>query len=94
MMIDKIYSVDPVKNLQGAQNVHKNITVKESDTVTLSAEAQQLSELRFAIEAVNNAPDVRTAKIAEVSKKLKDPSYVNDALLNSLADKILDAYGF
>ena len=47
----------------------------------------------MALEAVRNAPDIREDKVTEVKKKFADPSYINNALLELVADRILDDYG-
>ena len=56
------------------------------------AEAEKFAEVHFAMEAVKNASDIRTDKVEEMKAKLKDPSYF-DNIVNSLADKIMEAYG-
>ena len=42
------------------------------------------------METVKAAPDVREDRIAEVKAKLQDPNYINDAVVNSVADRLMD----
>ena len=37
--------------------------------------------------------DVRADRVAAVKEKLKDPNYLNDAVIKSAADKFLSALG-
>ena len=93
MTIDKLNGIEPVKNVRTVHKVQKPEKLELSDTIQVSAEAQKFAEVHFAFEAVKKVPDVREDKIAEVTKKLQDPIYMDKALLNSVADKILDKYG-
>jgi negative regulator of flagellin synthesis FlgM len=66
----------------------------QTDSITLSAEAVEKGELYRANALVESAPDVRLDRIAELKKKINDPSYINDTLVSATADKIMDALGF
>ena len=44
-------------------------------------------------KVANETPDVRADRVAEVKEKLKDPNYLNNAVINSAADKFLSALG-
>ncbi|AGT43326.1 flagellar biosynthesis anti-sigma factor FlgM [Treponema pedis] len=92
-MIEKLHGIDPIKNLQNTQKTQRAEKKESSDSISLSPEAQKLSEIYIAMEAVKAAPDVRQEKIAEIMKKFEDPAYM-DKVLDATADKILDAFGF
>ncbi|MEL3905827.1 MAG: flagellar biosynthesis anti-sigma factor FlgM [Treponema sp.] len=94
MTIDRLNGIDPVKPVQPVRKTHKVEAFDKADAVSVSKEARVLSDANIALEAVRNAPDIREDKVAEVAKKLADPSYINNALLELVADKILDDYGF
>ncbi len=93
MTIERLNGIEPVKNVQAVQHSYKAKSLKKSDSIQVSEDAQALAEIHFALEAVKNAPDIREDKVAEVAKKLEDPSYINDALLDTVADNILTSYG-
>lgn len=93
MTIDRLNGIDPVKLVPPVQRTQKTEPFGKADAVSVSQEARVLSDANIALEAVRNAPDIREDKVAEVKKKFSDPSYINNALLELVADKILDDYG-
>ena len=93
MTIDRLNGIDPIKPVQPSQRTQRTEAVDKTDAVSVSNEARILSDANIALEAVRNAPDIREDKVTEVKKKFADPSYINNALLELVADKILDDYG-
>ncbi|EEV20797.1 flagellar biosynthesis anti-sigma factor FlgM [Treponema vincentii] len=93
MTIDRLNGIDPVKPVQPIQRTQRTEILNKADAVSVSSEARVLSDANIALEAVRNAPDIREDKVAEVKKKFEDPSYINNALLELVADRILDDYG-
>ena len=93
MTIDRLNGIDPVKPVHPIQRAQRTEAVGKTDAVSVSNEARVLSDANIALEAVRNAPDIREDKVDEVKKKFADPSYINNALLALVADKILDDYG-
>ena len=61
-----------------------------SDSVSLSSEAVEKAELFKALELAKAAPEIRMDRVAELKAKIDDPDYLNDAILNATADRILD----
>ena len=92
MTIDRLNGIDPVKPVQPIQRTQRTEILNKADAVSVSSEARVLSDANIALEAVRNAPDIREDKVAEVKKKFEDPSYINNALLELVADRILDDY--
>lgn len=93
MTIDRLNGVEPVKSVEPVRKTQKAKTFDRADAVSVSHEARVLSCAHIALEAVRNTPDVREDKVAEVKKKFEDPSYINNALLGLVAEKIMDDYG-
>ena len=93
MTIDRLNGIDPVKPVQPIQRTRRTGAYDKTDAVSVSNEARVLSDANIALEAVRNTPDIREDKVAEVKKKFADPSYINTALLELVADRILDDYG-
>ncbi|MDR2499891.1 MAG: flagellar biosynthesis anti-sigma factor FlgM [Treponema sp.] len=94
MMIDRIGSVESIQpgKQHGPQNrVHSTVN---TDSIVLSLEAREQGELYRAVELVSSAPDARQNRVAELKRKIQDPSYLNDTLIQSTADKIMKSFGF
>ncbi len=92
-MIDRLGGIDPVNNVQKTQKTHRVSGTTQSDSISVSAEAKELSEVYFAMDAAKMTPDVRADRVAEVMEKIKDPSYINKSVVDLVADRLLDVYG-
>ena len=44
-------------------------------------------------EIAASTPDVRSDLVAKVKDKIKDPNYINSAVISSVADRFLDSIG-
>ncbi|MDR0556254.1 MAG: flagellar biosynthesis anti-sigma factor FlgM [Treponema sp.] len=90
MMIDRISFVNPLfpegANRNGQVGKERNV-----DSIRLSQEALEQSELYQATEIVNSAPDSRVDLVAEIRAQINDPSFLNDAVLDATVEKILAA---
>ncbi|WP_168203544.1 flagellar biosynthesis anti-sigma factor FlgM [Oceanispirochaeta crateris] len=93
MTIDRIGSVDPLSRLNKTEKAVRTEVKDKSDSIDVSIEAKKSSELLMAMESVKVAPDVREDRIAEVKARLQDPNYINDTVVNSVADKLMDLFG-
>lgn len=93
MTIDRLNGLEPVKSVEPVRKTQKDKASHKSDAVSVSHEARVLSDAHIALEAVRNASDVREDKVAEVKRKFADPSYIDNALLGLVAEKIMDDYG-
>lgn len=94
MMINSVNNVTQVNNVQNLRKTEGTSKVAaESDSISVSAEAKEMAEVYYMEKVANETPDVRADRIAEVKEKIKDPNYLNDAVLGSAADKFLSAIG-
>jgi negative regulator of flagellin synthesis FlgM len=92
-MIDRINSINLIQQGKSAGWNNQINRTAQADSITLSAEAVEKSELYRAYALVESASDVRLDRIAELKKKINDPSYINDTIINATADKIMDVLG-
>ncbi len=93
-MINSINNVTQVNNVQNLRKSESTAKVShDSDTISVSAEAKEMAEIYYMEKIANETPDVRADRVAEVKEKLKDPNYLNNAVINSAADKFLSALG-
>jgi negative regulator of flagellin synthesis FlgM len=92
MTIDRIGHLEPIqpgKKPGRSEPVRGN----DKDSISLSSEALEKSELYRVSELVKAAPDMQAERIAELRQKINDPGYLNERLLNATADKILESFG-
>jgi negative regulator of flagellin synthesis FlgM len=93
MTIDRINPLEPIqpeKKAGRSGQVSKDV---KSDSISLSSEAVEKAELYRAMELVSAAEDIRAERIAELKKKINDPSYIDDTIINATADKIIGVFG-
>lgn len=94
MMINSVNNVTQVNNVQNLRKAESTSkVVKETDSIDVSPAAKEMAEAYYMEKVANETPDVRADRIAEVKEKIKDPNYLNDAVINSAADKFLSAIG-
>jgi negative regulator of flagellin synthesis FlgM len=94
MMINGINNVTQVNNVQNLRKTESTSKVNDSyDSISVSAEAKEMAEAYYMDKVAKETPDVRADRIAEVKEKIKDPNYLNDAVIKSTADKFLSAIG-
>ena len=93
MTIKGLGPVDPLNKVNKTSKAAKTTKAEKADSVVVSQEAKDLGEIYKASEQVKASSDVRLDRIAEVKEKLKDPDYINDKVLESVADSILDSFG-
>ena len=93
-MINGVNSVNPLNNVQNLRKTESSAKVdREYDSISVSEEAKEMAEAYYMEKVANETPDVRADRVAEVKEKLKDPNYLNDAVIKSAADKFLSAIG-
>ncbi|MCK4514997.1 MAG: flagellar biosynthesis anti-sigma factor FlgM, partial [Spirochaetaceae bacterium] len=64
----------------------------ENDSVDFSDEARMKAEVFQIAERVRKAPDVRADRVEEVKKKLEDPNYIDDIVVEHVAEQIMDMF--
>lgn len=89
MTINGLGPVDPVGKVRKTEHAKKTQGQK-ADSVEVSSEALSKAELYKAREIVQSAPDIRADRVAEVKQKLEDPNYINQTVLGSVADRLVD----
>ena len=92
MMIDRLGSIDPVSKFNKAEKASKPTKKGKTDSIDLSAEAKAMGEMYKASENVKQSPDIRQDRVNEVKEKLKDPSYISDKIIESVAESVMDLF--
>lgn len=93
MSIERLGSTDPLAAYNKNQRVNRSHAGMGADSVSVSDEARAKGELYKLDAAVRSADEVRSDKVEAAKLKLQDPNYINDALLNSVADKLMGVFG-
>ena len=91
MTIDKIGSIDPIQPGKKPGRISRVDESPKTDTISISSEAHEKAERLRVQELAANAPDVRADKVAELKSKIDDPSYIDDKIINSTANRLIDA---
>jgi negative regulator of flagellin synthesis FlgM len=90
MTIDRLNSMDPIRDPQKPSSGGKAGKAGAGDSISISSDAAQKAELYKALEIVKAAPDTRADRIAELKAKINQPNYIDDTVLSSTADRIID----
>ncbi len=92
-MIDRLGGINPLENLSNTSKLQKTRDFEKPDAINISEEAKSLSEIYFAMDAVQAVPDIRADKVAEVLEKIKDPEYITQKIIDIVADRFLSENG-
>lgn len=97
MMVQNINGINPLNNIQNTRRTTeaaRNISVSSSDSINVSDEAKEAAKVYFLNKVADETPDVRSDLVAAVKEKIKDPNYLNSAVIGATADRILESFGF
>ena len=92
MTIDKLGPIDSVSKYNKTEKVSKPSKSEKTDSISFSEEAKSKGEIYRATEEVKLASDVRMDRVEEVKRKLQDPTYINEKVIESVADKVMDLF--
>ena len=92
MTIDKLGPVDPVSKYNKTEKVTKPSNRDKTDSISFSEEAKSKGEVYKITEEVKLSPEIRQDRIDEVKKKLEDPNYINDKVVEAVAEKVMDLF--
>ncbi len=92
MTIERLGPVDPVQRYSQTDKTKAPKSKPENDSVAFSDEAKVKAELFRVAEQVKQAPDVRLDRVEEVKRKLEDPNYIDDRVVEHVAEQIMDMF--
>ena len=100
MRIDHVsqpYRAEFAKQIDAAKRKTESSATAKGDSVKFSQDGKLLSETRSAVEvtkvAVQNAPQVRPEKVAEVKERISTGYYNSPEFAERLADKLISDIG-
>jgi len=93
-MINGVNNVTQLNNVQNIRKTDSSAKINaESDSISVSKEAVEMAEAYYLDKVAAETPDVRADRIAEVKARIKDPSYLSEAVIQSTAEKFLTSIG-
>lgn len=94
--INNAQIIQRLKNVDAPeQSTSKGVEASRSDEVNISNDARMARTLNRAMSAIDETPDVRDGKVAEVEEKLEDGFYESDEVMDEVAENATqDLLGF
>ncbi len=93
-MIEKLGGINPLNNVSNIRKTENSAKVSpNADSIHLSDEAVEKAEAYYLDKVAAETPNVRADRIAEVKAKIKDPSYLSNAVIQSAAEKFMTSIG-
>ena len=93
MTVERIGPLEPASNIKKTERHSRIKSKSDVDSINVSEEARSKAEILKATAAAKTAPDIRLERIADVKRKLQDPNYLSDEVIDKTADNILKAFG-
>lgn len=93
MTIERLGPIDPVQRPNQTNKTQRPSAKQAPDSVSFSDEAVAKAEVFRVAEQVQRTDDVRADRVEEVKRKLADPDYINDVVVERVADQIMDMFG-
>lgn len=93
MTIEGLGPIDSISKLKKNSKPEQPPKTAQTDSVSVSSEAKNLAELYQVNEAVKNSADIRMDRVEEVKRKLEDPNYIDEKLIDLVADNIMKSFG-
>ncbi len=93
MTVERIGPLDPPSNLKKSEKPSRLKAKSDVDSINVSPEARSKAEVFKATQAAKSAPDVRIDRVEEMKRKLQDPSYPSQEIIEKVADEILKSFG-
>ena len=91
-MLGKINGINPISNMTRIEETVRTKTVTGSDSISISSDAEKMSQLLALREKVAQAPEIRLDKVEEVMNQMKNPDYINDTVLSEVADRLMEIF--
>jgi len=92
MTIQGIGPLDPISKPNKAEKAEKVHKSDSADSISVSQEAKSKAEVYMATELAKKSEDISWSRVEEVKRKLADPNYLSQKVIEETADKILDHF--
>ena len=92
MTIERIGPMDPIPSFKKAKGPEKPKRGEGADSITLSEEAKSKAEVYQATEMAKNAPGIRWELVEAAKKKLQDPNYISEKVVDAVAERLMEYF--
>lgn len=92
MTIQGIGPLDPISKFNKTDKPEKVSKTEKNDSISVSEEAKSKAEVFNATQLAKNAEDIRWSRVEEVKRKLTDPNYLSQKVIEKTAEKIIDHF--
>jgi len=94
MTIERINVPDPISKFTKTDKASKAVNTEKKDSINLSTEAKSKAEVYNATEIVKMTPAIRQDRVDEIKKKLEDPGYISNTIVEAVAEKLMNYFEF
>ena len=92
--IGRIGDIQPIQpGREGGRNGRVEKRDVGGDSVSISKEAKEQADFLRALDFVKETPDIRMERVEELKKKINDPAYMDEILINATADRVIRSLG-
>jgi negative regulator of flagellin synthesis FlgM len=92
MTIERVGFPDPVSKAKKTERPARAEKNQSVDSISVSAGAREKAEIYQATEVAKASPDLRMDRIEEVKRKLQDPNYISEVVIEELANRLMEYY--
>ncbi len=93
MTIDRLGPIDPFPPVNKPDKGSKPVKNDSADSISVSTQAKEMGEIFQATENIKKSPDIRLDRVEEIKRKLQDPAYIDQKVIESVADKVMELFG-
>lgn len=93
MTINRLGPIEQASRFNKAKTTERLAKQPNSDTVAVSEEARRSATLQQTADIVRAVPDLRMDRVEEAKIALQNPDYLDDRVIETVADNILEALG-
>ena len=92
MTVDRIGPIDSVQSVKKSNKSAKPKRSDGADSINVSAEAKLKAEIYQATELAKSAQEIRWDRVQEVKKKLEDPNYISEQVIDEVAERLMEQF--
>ena len=91
--INGAQSVNPTSPVESAKATQATSITTPTDQVDISAEAELNSQTIEMIDQIQDLPEIRTDRVAQIREAIESGTYETEEKLNVAIDRLLDEIG-